>query len=199
VSYSFSQYTFKEHYFQRNKETNGSKHFLEFTGGYEVNSTTVNNAFTNKLYQGGFIDNELKVGTQKRLTPKENTLGLEAKLGLQYKLALDSFNLVFSLGQNLQSGNSFTRNFYNLLFFGNAPYAGQDLDVAEVRGHVQSYRYLGIGAEKKINDYIIGGQLKLYQGRYLYDVHLERGRFLTEEDGSRITADPKLELSSLKT
>jgi len=42
---------------------------------------------------------------------------------------------------------------------------------------------------------MLGGKLKLYQGRFLYDANLERGNFFTAEDGSQITFDPKLELN----
>ena len=188
------QYTFKHHYFQRNKEISGAKHALEITGAYELGSDFMANAFASKFYQGGFIDNDLKTSTQSRLQ-NSNTIGLEIQAGLEYKLALDSMNLVFSVGQKLQSNNTFSKNLYNLYLFGNQPYAGESLSLATTRAHVQSYRYYAVGLEKQFDDLMLGGKVKLYQGRYFYDVQLERGNFFTAEDGSQITFNPDLELN----
>lgn len=190
-----AQYSFKEHYFQRNKEVNGTKHYLELYGNYEINSDYLSNKFISSFYAGDFIDTDLKTVTQSRLK-NQNTIGVEIAGGINYKLALDSLNLVFSIGQKTQSSNSFSKNLYNLYLFGNKPYAGTTLNLSTTDVSIQSYRYYALGLEKKLrNNIMLGGKIKLYEGRFFYDALLERASFFTEIDGSKITIDPKLELS----
>lgn len=189
------QYTFKEHYFQRNKEVNGATNYLELSGGYEANSDYLSNAFVSGFFAGDFLDEELKTTTQSRLQGS-NTFGLGVQAGFTYKRAFDSFNAVFCVGQSLQSSNSFSRGLYNVYLFGNQPFAGNAVNLASTTVSIQSYRYYALGVEKKLGkDLMLGGKLKLFQGRFFYDADLSKGSLFTETDGSLITVNPELELS----
>ena len=193
IGYVQGQYSFKEHYFKRNG--GDSKNFVQIEGFYGLNSTAITNAMSNKLYFGGFIDDEIKSSSYDRITSL-NQLGFDFQAGIQYKRKLDKFTFTAGIDQSVQGGAQFSKNLYELIFYGNEPYAGQNMTLTNTEARIYGFRTYSLGFEKDINSIFFGASINLYQGTYFYETNVERGTLYTNGDGSGITFDTKMDLTT---
>jgi hypothetical protein len=186
-----AQYSFKEHYFELNKNNSNSERSVEFTGSYFLNSTTFNNALTNKIVFSGYLDEQLKNDNLKR----SNSLNLlNGGIGgqMRYKNSYKSFNLTSAVSTNLVSANQFTKGFYQLLLFGNKPFAGETINLKNADFYSFAYNKVSIGAEKMFkNNTFFGGSLSVYQSLNFTHNKFERGTIYTHPTGEQIDIDLK--------
>lgn len=195
VSLSFGQYSFKEHYFERNKAISGATNTLELTGHYALNSSSLDNRFSNAVLTSDFLSEQLKSHTEQRLN-RSNTIGFGLGAALKYKHQLDHFNLTIGYNNQLISSNEVTRNLFRLVMNGNAPYAGQNLDLSGNQINIRSYQALELGFEKSAKDgWLYGAALNGYLSTFDYQADLKRGSLFTESDGSQIRFDPEFEMT----
>lgn len=208
LTQAFAQLDYKQDYFQSKSNVFKSdsilslldstkkiekKNFIEGSLGYLVNSNSITNEFVTDFYFGGSISRESRQNTVDRLRNK-NRLGVHLFSDLTYKRAFSSFNLTVGFNQALISSNQIATDAVNIYFFGNAPFAGQTLELATSEVSVFNYQSFEIGLEKQLNERLfIGGALNLFQGVSFYDLELERGNLFTEPDGSEITLDALFE------
>ncbi len=194
VSFSFlsyGQYNFKENYFQDNKQFTNSTNYVEFLGNYFVNSSSINNQLTNSIVLSKFIGESLKDANLKKLANK-NTIGLGLGGTLHYKKAYKNFNLTSSVGTHIISNNTFSKDFYSILFYGNEPYKGKSLSFKNTALFAQAYNKLSLGAEKMIKDkYFIGATANIYQSLFYYNGKISKGDFKTSSTGEELTLDLK--------
>ena len=204
LTQTWAQYDYKQDYFLNKNTENTSdsvgllndtsyhvvkKNYIEIGAGYLVNSNAVTNEFVTDFYFGGAISRESRENTVDRLGDN-NRIGVHFFSDLVYKRAFSSFNLTVGLNQSLISNNEISAGAVNIYFFGNAPFAGESLELASSSVSVYNYQSIEIGAEKKLNDRLfISGALNLFRGTSFYDLEVERGDLFTQVDGTEVTLD----------
>lgn len=188
---AYGQYSFKEHYFDRNNSTNNKNNYLELSSAYQINSSSFSNAFLSEIYTNGSFSEEMKASEIDRLN-KNNSIGFGAWGNFLYKRKFDAFTLKVGLSTQVISNNKLSKDFVKLALNGNAPYAGEILDLSKTSVKAQAFHKLSIGGEKTINKrFLVGGAINLYQGYFHSDLKIERGDFFTKEDGSEVLFDTK--------
>jgi hypothetical protein len=170
----------------------------EFTAA----SSALPYAMLQRLIWGGFIDAELK---QQALDASGEGATAAERAGLEW---LNGATLSFGLlpantwadvtgyvrvGSSVQLGVGFHPDLYTLLFYGNAPLAGRDAQLANTVVQYQRTQALEFGMSiRKVlrgrNRLFAGLGAGLVQG-IRYDEAELNGRFLTASDGSRLDLD----------
>lgn len=185
------QYNFKEHYFERNKAANQSTNYVEFSGNYMLNSTSLTNKFTKTFLNSGFIDETLKNDNLKKVGGN-NLLGLGLGGTISYKKVEKGFNLTSSVGTHFVSSANFSGDLYQLLFYGNQPTAGQNMSLKNTSAFISAYNKLTLGAEKTFKENFFGGfSLNIYQSLMYHDAKVSRGDFYTQPDGEQLNVGLK--------
>lgn len=195
---SYGQYNFKENYFELNKGS-GYKNYTELSGNYFIGSSSLSNEILNVAINSGFISDDLKTKNLDKIN-SVNSLGFSTGASLKYKKAEKGFNLTSSVGTHLISNNTFTKDFYKLLLFGNEPYAGQNMNVRNTSIYLLAYNKLSLGAEKMIKEkFFLGASLNVYQSLNYRNAKLLKGDIYTQKDGESINFDLDYEQFSSNT
>ena len=112
-------------------------------GGIASSSITQN--FMNKFIFPGFINKELKDEVSSNMNA-QNLFGGELSTDLHFYLKPGSLTengfWGIGFGNNSESNLKFTRDLFNLTFYGNQPYAGEKLDFNKTSFNLLSYSYL---------------------------------------------------------
>lgn len=164
--------------------------FMNTKGG--IASSSIPQKFMNKFIFPGFIDNQLKDAASNNLKNK-NFLGASVS---------GDFNLLFSerkdtsktsrlfgigFGTELQVNTSFTRDLFNLTFYGNKPFNGETLNLNNTNFNSLAYSYLEYSLGKSIvnNDIKTSfwGDFGLLLGHSFTDINFEQASLFTEENG----------------
>lgn len=185
----FGQNNFKENYFELNKASANTGNYAEFKGNYQLNSSAVNNDLGSIAVQSGFISPEIKDFNLKRLS-SNNSFGFDVGGTFTYKKQQKGFNLTSSVGTHLISNNSFSKDFYKLLLYGNSPYAGENMNLKNTSIYLLAYNKLTLGIEKKIQDkFFVGVSANVYQSLSYRNASVKKGNFYTEPDGRSLNLD----------
>lgn len=199
ISLALGQYSFKAHYFERNRASSGANHSLELTGNYALNSSAIDNQWTSAVLGSDFLGEDLKTHTQQRLR-SSNALGFGFGAAVQYKHHVGDLNLTIGYNNQVISGNEVTRNLFELVMFGNAPFAGQNLDLSGNKIDIRAYQALEIGWEKSgAGGWLYGAALNGYLSTFDYQADLKRGVLWTDPEGSQVQFDPEFELTYTDT
>ena len=101
------------------------KHHISVYGDFELGSSCINNEFIKKIYFGGYIDNRLKDNVTKEME-SVNNFGGGVSYGLNYFFGNKSSKFDFMFGVKNQEiiNGTFSRDFFNTVFYGNEMYKG---------------------------------------------------------------------------
>lgn len=155
-----------------------------------VASTGIPQEFMNKFIFPGFIDKSLKDEASNNLKD-ENIFGGEftTNLNLYLKpgsLTKNSFWGI-GIGTNVEGNLNFTKDLFNLIFYGNQPYAGETLNLNNTSFESLSYSYLdftlGITAKKTKSTQSYWIDLGLIVGHNFTSFNLPTASVFTEENG----------------
>jgi hypothetical protein len=118
---------------------------LVINGYGGVASTGIPQNFMNKFIFPGFIDQSLKDEASQNL--KDNNLfggELTTDFHLYMKPGSLSKNEFWGIGfgSNLEGNLNFKKDLFNLIFYGNQPYAGETLNLNETSFNALSYSYI---------------------------------------------------------
>lgn len=116
----------------------------------EFNSNAVTHELFDKFVQGGYIDEAIKDNAALKLKSKNN-IGVEIGTGLSYQSPLKKSLIGISnaywginVGTQYLSFNQYTADFYNLVFYGNNPYAGKTLNMDGTAFSSSWYHQIGL-------------------------------------------------------
>jgi hypothetical protein len=165
---------------------------------FEAGSNALSNSLMNKLVWGGYLDNQTKKESEARLKGYNN-------LGIILNNKLSSFvrfnkkaDLHVSV-QNYELLNArFNREFYNLTFYGNKPYLGQTLNLANCGVNALRYQELKFGFifHRVDSNAKIGCSLSFIKGEQLFFLKLGKNNtFFQTSDGSEIQIRSDFELA----
>lgn len=157
-------------------------------------------AFSNKFVYGGEITTDIKDNAANKLKGN-NYLAIEAGGKLSF---LSNTKTMFGIknafwgvevGTQVLSYSHYSDDLFNLVFYGNEPYEGSSLDLAESGTKSVWFHHVGITGGVVLNN--IGSFDKLHlsatpsfvTGILQQDFDLSKGDFLTESDGEAIQID----------
>lgn len=117
-------------------------------------SNSINNKFINSLLNNQFIDNDLKKSNNIK---KNNYFGSEDVISAYFIHMPDSFLNTNTFGYRISIENynhrdmKFSDDFYNLVFYGNKQYAGQEAVLSGFNSSVIKLQKIQFGIFKKTN------------------------------------------------
>lgn len=170
-------------------DTNATQLLINGAGG--VGSTGITQEFMNKFLFPGFIDQELKTATSDQLSD-ENVFGGELNFDAHVYLKPGSLkgNSFWGIGfGHTTEGNlNFTKDMFDLTFFGNQPFAGVTLDLNNTSFKSVSYSYLdftiGHTFKKAKATHAVWADLGLVLGHNYSNFDLPTATILTEQVGN---------------
>jgi len=121
------------------------KHQLIINSFGGIASSSITQNFMNKFIFPGSINKELKDEVSSNMNP-QNLFGGEFSNDIHFYLRPGSLTengfWGIGFGHNSELNIKFTRDLFNLTFYGNQPYAGEKLDFNNTSFNLLSYSYL---------------------------------------------------------
>ena len=180
-------------------QAHDSSHFsVGVFSNYAVNSNALNNSFYKKAYLGGFISNDDKALVGKKLK-NENRFGIDVNSGISFTQKIDTvlnqtgYGYFVSLRNCTHFDMSFSKDMFNVLMYGNEPYAGQSLNLGNFSASYVAYQQVQWGFTKTIQSdsaftqYGLG--LSYLNGQKNFTTRIEKADFFTEQNGDYLTLD----------
>jgi len=132
---------------------------LKFEGYY--NSLALTNEFTSLFIHGGHLDTTLKNQISENLG-NQNRIGAEISYGLSYRhyhshlFGQPEWGWYAAAEQVMNYHASFTKNAFDLLFYGNTRFSGDTIQLAAVEGEGLSWHKFTFGGFHKSNNSSLG-------------------------------------------
>lgn len=156
---------------------------------FDAGSNGFTNSLTNKLLFGGYIDNDLKKEASKGLKFKNN-FGLALNYGLTaFVKGNAKYDFIVGFKEQQILNATYTRDFFNLMFYGNAMYMGQTANLSNCNVNALSFQEVKFGAILHKFDSVakIGISISFLKGQQLFYIKTNRNSSLyTSADGSEI-------------
>jgi hypothetical protein len=171
---------------------------LNLSGNYFYNSNSVTNSFIGSLlYKGAFIDDAAKDRESKRLK-KYNRLGVDESISLngKYKIG-NNRSVLFGINQRAFAGAHFSNDLFEMVFRGNAPFAGEDLNLKKTKLQIFDYQSIYIGLQKESEDgkYTLGASASFIRGGRYYGLKMKNMSMYTDPAGQYINLNGDLNFS----
>lgn len=164
----------------------------------EYQSSSVNSSFFFQALTGKFLDTDIKNSVSNRLA-STNRIALDWNTELTYLKMGDSLfggkNWGYFIGfkNRLWAGSGFRDAVFNLGFYGNAPYAGQPLDLSNTWGNLMMYQQIGFGLVKQFPDkkvkHTLGGGVYFVNGNFNIDFTSRNMTFYTDTFGQYVDVE----------
>src|SRR5688572_14084745 len=156
---------------------------------YESGSNAMNSSLINNLLWGGYIDQETKNASQKKLR-SYNNFGINLNYDVNAIVkGGKKFDLVIGLKSQEITNGHFTRDFYNLLFYGNTAYKGKTADLSNCNFNALRFQEFKIGGVMNKVDSMgkIGFSVSFLKGEQLFYLGTGANSSLyTSADGSQV-------------
>lgn len=183
-----------------------SKTRIGLAGDFGVNSTSLTAEFISKFYRGGYINVGLKDQVLSR-TKNMNSIGADLNYGVYVGLKLDSLfhkenvSLFFSLRDRAHFDARFSKDFYKVGFYGNAPYAGKTADFNDFNLTFLRYQQLQIGLFSSKYDSAArwGIALSILKGEQYASIFAQKAELYTSEDGQYIDFNTNMQVAQSDT
>lgn len=156
---------------------------------YESGSNAINSQLINTIIWGGYVDKEMKDASQKKLRAYNNfgtNLNYDVNAIIKGSKKVD---LVIGFKNQELVNGYFTRDFYNLAFYGNTAYKGKTADLSNCNFNALRFQELKFGGMMNKVDSMgkIGFSVSFLKGEQL--IFLETGdqsSLYTSADGSQV-------------
>jgi hypothetical protein len=156
---------------------------------FEAGSTGMSSELVNKLVWGGYISDDLKKSSSKHLKGKNN-FGLILDYDI-HAFVKGTKKVDFLIGFKNQEvlNATYSRDFFNLMFYGNQMYKGQLADLSNCNVNALRFQEVKFGAVINNVDSLgrIGISVSVLNGEQLFYIKTNKNSSLyTSEDGSEI-------------
>lgn len=164
------------------------RHWVQVEGSVDVNSNAIDNGMAMGLWQGGFLERGLRTRNSERMGT-HNTAGylMQGRIGWTGAPGLfgkENWRPVVSVGHREVMGVRFTRDLFDLTFFGNAPYAERTMNAGPSAHTRINYQTVGVGVRHARSTSFI--RLDVVKGQSFSTSDIRRGQLLTATDGRQI-------------
>ena len=162
---------------------------ISINSEYELGSNGLKNDLLNKFLYGGYIDNATKENSNKNMKAHSVAGGtfnydVSAFFGRNSK-----YSFLISAKDQLIFNSSFTRDAYQLAFYGNKPYLGQSKHLGGTSFNYLHFQELKLGIiwHQVDSTAKIGASISLLKGYQLYNIRARKGSSLyTNSDGTEL-------------
>jgi len=162
-------------------------------GDYDLNSTAFTTSFLTKFYTGGYIDNDLKNSVLSRIK-NTNRIGANFSYGVFGAFKLDSLchnkniSIFFSVRDRFHFDAQFSKDFYEVGFYGNSKYAGKTANFNGFSLNMIRYQQFQIGLfSSKLDSAAHWGiGLSFLKGQQYLSVLAKKAELFTSADGQYI-------------
>ena len=165
---------------------------------FDAGSNGMNTALINKLLWGGYINDDLKKQSAKYLKAKNN-FGINLNYDVSaFIKGTDKIDFLIGVKDQEIINASFTRDFYNLMFYGNQSYKGLTANLAGSNVNALRFQEVKFGAILHKFDSIakIGISVSFIKGEQLFFVKANPGSSLyTSGDGSEIVFNSNFQMA----
>lgn len=156
---------------------------------YELGSNGLKNDLTNKFLYGGYIDKETKENSLKSMK-NMSVAGGTFNYNVSTFFGKNSkYSYLIGLKDQLIFNSSFTKDAYQLAFYGNKPYLGQTKYIGGTSANYLHFQELKIGFiwHKVDSTAKIGASVSLLKGYQLFNIRTREGSALyTNNDGTAL-------------
>jgi hypothetical protein len=116
----------------------------------QFGSNAINTSFINTFLTGNFIDNAMKASVSDNLSKSNNTAGFDWNTEVSFTNYNDTLlgkNWGFHLGisNRIYGDFAFEKNLFDLAFYGNKPFQGQNVSLAPAHGEIVMYQQFKLG------------------------------------------------------
>jgi hypothetical protein len=188
----FFSFTYGQDFISNTYKVDSAKHefSLRFQGYYH--NQNLNNDFLSLFYSGGYLDTTLKNSVSDNLHDN-NRIGAETNIGLKYfnhhahffgKPSWGWYTSVEDIG--FYHG-VFSKNAFDLLFYGNSKFAGDTISLSNVGFESFRYQKITFGGFDKENHSYIG--ISLLKGQNYSNFELNQADLYTAPLGENISLD----------
>lgn len=164
----------------------GYRNRLSMEGTFDFNANSILNELPLALYQGGYLDRNLRERSAGKLRSKGNTAGYIIEGSMQWTgaacwSAKPTWRPTVKIGLHDLAGLSFTEDQFNITFFGNADHEGRTAELAPSAYEQVRFQSISAGIiDDSSGSYIRAGLLRGAAFAYL---SAERATLHTGEDG----------------
>ncbi len=156
---------------------------------FEAGSNGMSSRLVNRLVWGGYIDDQLKKESSKHLRAKNNF-----GISLNYDVSAfvkggKKFDFLIGFKNQELINATYSRDFFNLMFYGNAMYRGQTANLSNCNVNALRFQEVKFGAMFHTVDSVgkIGVSLSFIKGEQLFYIKTFKNSSLyTSADGSEI-------------
>lgn len=186
---------------------NSFNHIAGVYSGFEMNSSALDLDFARTFYRGGHIDKEMKDRVSKRLT-NENRIGSDLSYAAYYAWKPDTFfnnksdvSLFVQLKNNEHFDSQFSRDLFNLAFYGNRQFAGDTAMLGRFNLQLLRYQEFQFGVLWSGLDSVarLGIGISVIKAEQYFSLRAKEATLFTSEDGSYIDFNTSLEAFSSDT
>ncbi len=165
---------------------------------FDAGSNGMSSRLVNKLVWGGYIDNDLKKASSKYLRAKNNFgINLNYDLSAFFK-GNSKFDFLVSLKNQEIINATYSRDMFNLMFYGNQMYKGATADLSNCNVNALRFQEVKFGAMLHQVDSVgkIGVAVSFIKGEQLFFAKTGNSSSLyTSADGSEILFNSNFSLA----
>lgn len=152
-------------------------------------SSIFNNQFTNKFINGGVIDDDLKnnaLTKSKRLNHLGGEFGVSVNYSNTKNYLFRNWGFYTGLSYNYSLGTQFTKDVYELVFFGNKNLENQEAILSPSAYYLRDANRFSFGLNKK-NEFKLGLTVSSFNNNS--GAELTKGKFYTDTNGVELTLE----------
>ncbi len=171
-------------------------------GQYQLSSNAIASDLIWQAYQGKFLDRSKREAASNRLG-KTNAIGIDLDFGLYARHLPDSAKGIgwyLTVADRTHANAKFTKDFLNLVLFGNAQYAGETADLSHLQLNFLTYKQYEVGILKDhLTDkgmWRFGFGLSLLTGNRNLQINIDEASLYTDPDGEFLEGEIHGDLSS---
>lgn len=179
---------------------------IGIVGDYDLNSNAFTTTFLTKFYTGGFIDTDLKNSVLDR-AKNINRMGANFNYGIYAAIKLDSskhkkdVSVFFSVRDRFHFDSQFSKDFYQVGFYGNSQYAGKTADFNNFSLNMIRYQQIQIGLFSSKLDSAArwGFGISFLTAEQYLSIIAKKAELFTSQDGQYIDFNTELNIAKSDT
>lgn len=171
---------------------------VSINGEYELGSNGIYNGFLNKFIYGGTIDKATKDASRNNMK-QVNVMGANLNFDVAVFFGRHAkYSYLLSFKNQEIFNSTFTKDFYDLAFYGNRPFLNQTKNLSGTSINSLKFQELKMGYIWHRIDTTakVGVSVSILKGQQLFYVHAKEGSSLyTNADGTELVFDSKFNMA----
>lgn len=165
---------------------------------YEAGSNGMSKDLVNRLVWGGYISNDVKAQSAKHLKAMNN-FGLMMNYGVNvFFKGTSQFDFLIGFKNQEVANSAYTRDFYNLVFYGNQSYKGGTANLGNTSVNALKFQEGKFGVMMHNVDSVgkIGVSISVLKGQQLFYFKTnENSSLYTSADGSQLVLNSNFNMA----